>query len=55
MIVLNEGNEKIVNSFRNLPKVETVVVDCMNVYDLMRYDNLLILKDALTKIEEVYK
>ena len=54
IIVLSEGNEKIVKSFANLPKVETVVVDYMNVYDLMRFDNLVIVKDALSKIEEVY-
>ena len=54
MIVLPEGNDMIVKSFANLPKVETVVVDYMNVYDLMRFDNLVIVKDALSKIEEVY-
>ena len=54
IIVLSEGNEKIVKSFANLPKVETVVVDYMNVYDLLRFDNLVIVKDALSKIEEVY-
>ena len=54
MIVLPEGNDMIIKSFANLPKVETVVVDYMNVYDLMRFDNLIIVKDALSKIEEVY-
>ena len=54
IIVLSEGNEKIVKSFANLSKVETVVVDYMNVYDLLRFDNLVIVKDALSKIEEVY-
>lgn len=54
MIVLSEGNDMIIKSFANLPKVETVVVDYMNVYDLMRFDNLIIVKDALSKIEEVY-
>ena len=50
MIVLPEGNDMIIKSFANLPKV----VDYMNVYDLMRFDNLVIVKDALSKIEEVY-
>lgn len=54
MIVLPEGNDMIIKSFANLPKVETIVVDYMNVYDLMRFDNLVIVKDALSKIEEVY-
>ncbi len=54
MIVLAEKNEQVIKSFSNVPKVETVVVDCMNVYDVMRFDNLLIVKDALAKIEEVY-
>ena len=55
MIVLPEGNDMIIKSFANLPKVETVVVDYMNVYDLMRFDNLVIVKDVLSKIEEVYE
>lgn len=54
MIVLAEGNEQVIKSFSNVPKVETVVVDYMNVYDLMRFDNLVIVKGALAKIEEVY-
>lgn len=54
MIVLPEGNDMIIKSFANLPKIETVVVDYMNVYDLMRFDNLVIVKDVLSKIEEVY-
>lgn len=54
MIVLAEGNEQIIKSFSNIPKVETVVADYMNVYDLMRFDNLVIVKGALAKIEEVY-
>ena len=54
MIVLPAGNDMIIKSFANLPKVETVVVDYMNVYDLMRFDNLVIVKDTLSKIEEVY-
>ena len=54
MIVLPEGNDMIIKSFANLPKIETVVVDYMNVYDLMRFDNLVIVKDSLSKIEEVY-
>lgn len=53
LIVLSENNEKILRSFSNVPKVEIVVANLMNVYDVIRYDNLVIVKDAIAQIEEV--
>lgn len=54
-IVLNEANDKLVRSFRNIPTVETVDVNSINVYDLMRFDSLIMTKDAVKKAEEVFQ
>lgn len=54
LIVLPEADERIVNSARNIMGVKTAQVNTLNVYDILNYDNLIIVKDALSKIEEVY-
>lgn len=55
MIVVNEKNEEVIKSFRNIPNVETVVVNSMNVYDLLRFDSLVITQDAVKTAEEVFQ
>ncbi|HHU73884.1 MAG TPA: 50S ribosomal protein L4 [Clostridiales bacterium] len=54
LIVLDKKDEKVTLSARNLPKVRTVLTNSINVYDILRYDTLVITKDAVAKIEEVY-
>lgn len=54
LIVLGEKNENVSLSARNLPKVRTVLVNSINVYDILKYDTLVITKDAVAKLEEVY-
>ena len=54
LIVLPEVDEKVIKSARNIPGVKTAQVNEMNVYDILNADKLIIAKDALTKIEEVY-
>ena len=54
LIVLPEVDEKAIKSARNIPGVKTAQVNEMNVYDILNADKLIIAKDALTKIEEVY-
>ena len=54
LIVLPELDEKAIKSARNIPGVKTAQVNEMNVYDILNADKLIIAKDALTKIEEVY-
>ncbi|MDD7593385.1 MAG: 50S ribosomal protein L4 [Peptoniphilaceae bacterium] len=53
-IVLGEADETLARSFRNIPTVETVVVDSINVYDLLRFDSLIMTKDAVLKAQEVF-
>ena len=51
VIVIFQPNEKIERSARNLPKVKVLRVDGVNVYDLMRYDHLILTEDALRQLE----
>ena len=54
LIVLDTADTKVVNSARNIPGVKTAQVNTLNVYDIMNADKLVIVKDAISKIEEVY-
>jgi large subunit ribosomal protein L4 len=54
LIVLPESNVKVTNSARNIPGVKTALVNTLNVYDIMNASKLVIVKDAVKKIEEVY-
>jgi len=54
LIVVPEKNENLILSARNLENVRTVVYNAINVYDILKYDTLVIAKDAVAKIEEVY-
>ena len=54
LIVLPEVDEKVIKSARNIPGVKTAQVNELNVYDILNADKLILAKDALTKIEEVY-
>ncbi len=54
LIVLPEVDKKIINSARNIPSVKTTQVNNLNVYDILNCDSLIIIKEAVAKIEEVY-
>ncbi len=54
LIVLPENEDKIIKSARNIPGVKTSQINGLNVYDILNTKKLIILKDAISKIEEVY-
>ena len=54
LIVLPEKNENIQKSARNIDGVKTSLVNTINVYDLLKYKNLIITLDTVKKLEEVY-
>ncbi len=54
LIVMDEKNDNIVKSAKNIPNVETILVDTLNVYDILNYDSFIITKAAVKKVEEVY-
>ncbi len=54
LLVLPENNEAIYKSARNIEGVKVVTVNTLCVYDILNCNNLVVLKDAAKKIEEVY-
>ena len=54
LIVLPENNTVVVKSANNIPNVKTALVNTLNVYDILNADSLIIVRDAVNKIEEVY-
>lgn len=54
LLVLPEVDKKIIFSARNIPGVKTAQVNTLNVYDILNYDSLIVVRDAVSKIEEVY-
>ena len=54
LIVLPEVDSKVIKSASNIPGVKTAQVNELNVYDILNADKLVIAKDAVSKIEEVY-
>ena len=54
LIVLPEKNENVQKSARNIEGVKTSLVNTINVYDLLKYTNLVITLDTVKKLEEVY-
>ena len=55
LVVLNTNDKNVVISARNIPKVKTSGVNELNVYDVLKYEKILITKEAVKNIEEVYK
>ena len=53
-VVLNENDEKVVMSAKNLPDVQTALTNTINVYDVMKGGTVVLTKDAVKTIEEVY-
>ncbi|MCL2197885.1 MAG: 50S ribosomal protein L4 [Defluviitaleaceae bacterium] len=54
LFVMDGANENVVLSARNIPDIKTAGVNTINVYDILKYDSLVITKDAIEKIQEVY-
>lgn len=54
LVVTADGDVNVTKSARNIPGVKPVRVDYVNVYDLLKYDTLLITKDAVARVEEVF-
>ncbi len=50
----NKDNENVILSARNIPDVRTTASNSINVFDILKYDTVVIAKDAVKQIEEVY-
>lgn len=54
LIVLAEKDDMVIKSAKNLPNVETTLVNTLNVYDILNNDSFIMTEAAVRKVEEVY-
>ena len=54
LVVLDKKDENVILSAKNIPGVRTTMSNGINVYDILKYGSLVITKDAVAQIEEVY-
>ena len=54
LVVLNENDANVVMSARNIPTVKTALTNTINVFDILKYNTVIVTKDAVATIEEVY-
>ena len=54
LVVLAENDQNVVMSAKNVAEVNTAQVNAINVYDILKAKTLVLTKDAVSKIEEVY-
>lgn len=54
LVVLNENDQNVVMSAKNIPTVKTALTNTINVFDILKYDTVVIDKAAVATIEEVY-
>ena len=53
-VVIAENDDKVYRSFRNIEGCNVEKANLINVYDLLRHDKLVVTKDAIAKLEEVF-
>ncbi len=54
LVVLGDKNDNVILSARNISSIRTALPNSISVYDILKYDTLVLTKDAVAKIEEVY-
>lgn len=54
LVVLEDGSNNAAMSARNIPAVKTAYVNTINVYDILKYNTVVVTKAAVASIEEVY-
>ncbi|MGN0243804.1 MAG: 50S ribosomal protein L4 [Lachnospiraceae bacterium] len=54
LVVMAEKNDNVILSAKNVPDVKTALVNTINVYDILKYDTLVVTKASVAAIEEVY-
>lgn len=54
LVVLKDNDQNVVLSARNIPTVQTTLTNTINVYDIMKAGTVILTKDAVQTIEEVY-
>ena len=54
MVVLNDNDKNVVMSAKNIPNVITAQTNTINVYDILKYNTMIVTKAAVETIQEVY-
>lgn len=54
LVVTAAADEVVIKSAGNIPNVRTTIASNVNTYDVLNYDKVIITKDAIAKLEEVY-
>ena len=54
LVVLKDNDANVVMSARNIPDVKTALTNTINVYDILKYNTVVVTKDAVAAIDEVY-
>ena len=54
LVVLNENDQNVIKSAANIPTVKTALTNTINVFDILKYNTLIVTKAAVESIEEVY-
>ncbi len=54
LVVIDENDKNVVKSVSNIPTAKCTLVSTLNVYEMLKYDNLLVTEASLAKIQEVY-
>ncbi|OPZ84302.1 MAG: 50S ribosomal protein L4 [Firmicutes bacterium ADurb.Bin419] len=54
VVLIADKNENIERSANNIPGIKTLLANTINVYDIVKHNKLIITKDAVSKVEEVY-
>ena len=54
LVVLNENDTNVVKSASNIANIQTALTNTINVYDILKYNTVVVTKDAVKTIEEVY-
>ena len=54
LVVLNENDQNVVMSAKNIPTVKTAQINTINVYDVLKYNTVVLTKAAVESLEEVY-
>ena len=54
LVVINDNDTNVVMSAKNIPTVKTASTSTINVYDILKYNTVVVTKDAVNTIQEVY-
>ncbi|MGN0158209.1 MAG: 50S ribosomal protein L4 [Brotaphodocola sp.] len=54
LVVIGEDSDNVVKSAKNIPTIKTAYVNTINVYDILKYNTVVVTKTAVANIEEVY-